>query len=72
MVMQISRNSRSVGRMVGAASRVELDYFCRGCKGHFSNTVPVAGLENTRCRCGSDNLLIYSMVGDLNAPLRSM
>lgn len=68
--MNSLRNARTVGAMVGAASRVELDYFCKRCKGHFSGTVPVTSLGEMRCRCGSDQLLVYSIVGDLNAPLR--
>lgn len=67
----IPHNSRAVGRMVGAASRVELDYFCKRCKGHYSGTVSVTGIDTMHCRCGSADLLIYAMVGDLNAPLRS-
>ena len=69
----ISRTSRArtIGHMVGAASRVEADFFCKRCKGHYSGTFAVTGMNELRCRCGSDDLLIYSMVGDLNAPLRS-
>ena len=54
---------------VGRASRVEIDYFCRSCRGHFSSSVPVAALEQASCRCGSRDLLVYSMSGDMHAPL---
>lgn len=60
----------SLGRRVGAASRVELEYYCRGCKGHFSSTVPYAALRQATCRCGSSNLLVYSIAGEATAPLR--
>ncbi len=54
---------------VGRASRVEIEYFCRSCRGHFSSSVPVATLEQASCRCGSHNLLVYNLSGDMNAPL---
>lgn len=66
-----TKNLRTVGPMVGSASRVELEYFCKRCKGHYSGTAAVTGLDAVQCRCGSEDLLIYSMVGDLHAPLRS-
>ena len=60
----------SIRRRIGASSRVELEYFCRNCKGHFTRTVPIALLEHATCRCGSDNILVYAMAGEFNAPLR--
>jgi hypothetical protein len=57
-------------KRIGVASRVEVEYFCKGCKGHYSASVPVGGIGEARCRCGSDNLLIYSVAGEYGAPLR--
>ena len=54
---------------VGRASRAEIEYFCRSCRGHFSASVPVAVLQDASCRCGSRDLLVYSVSGDMNAPL---
>jgi hypothetical protein len=58
-------------RRVGPASAVDVEYFCRRCKGHYSTAVPVDSFWQTRCRCGSTNLLIYSMSGEVSAPLRA-
>jgi hypothetical protein len=33
--------------------------------------VPVSSLHRATCRCGSDNILVYSMSGELTAPLRA-
>ncbi len=60
-----------ISQRIGAASRVDLEYFCRTCKGHFASTVPVTHMYEARCRCGSSNLLVYNVVGELSAPLRS-
>jgi hypothetical protein len=57
-------------RRIGVASRVEVEFFCRGCKGHYSSSVPVGTLSEVRCRCGSDNLLVYNLAGEYGAPLR--
>ena len=54
---------------VGRASRIDIEYFCRSCRGHFSSSVPVGALEQASCRCGSHNLLVYNLSGDMNAPL---
>lgn len=70
MVQQAER-TRSYATRIGAASRVELEYYCRGCKGHFSTTVPVGMLRSATCRCGSDDLLVYSLAGEYSSPLRS-
>jgi hypothetical protein len=58
-------------RRVGAASRIEIEYFCRACKGHYSSTVPYASARRAACRCGSQDLLVYSLAGESSAPLRS-
>jgi hypothetical protein len=58
-------------RRVGRTTSVEIEYFCRTCKGHYSRVVPVKAFETTRCRCGSSNLLIYSLAADITAPLRA-
>jgi hypothetical protein len=57
-------------RRIGTASRVELEYFCRDCKGHFSSSVPLSAIDNAHCRCGSGDLLVYAMSGDMSAPMR--
>jgi hypothetical protein len=69
MVQQIAP-FRVSSRRVGLASRVELEYFCRGCKGHYSTSVPLSGLNAARCRCGSGDLLVYNMAGDNSSPMR--
>lgn len=69
MVQSVMR-PRGMSRRIGASSRVELEYFCRHCKGHFSSTVPVATMDQTRCRCGSSNLLVYAVAGESSAPMR--
>ena len=61
-----------IKRRIGSPTRVEIEFFCRGCKGHFSRTVPVAALHRATCRCGSDNILVYAMSGETTAPLRSV
>jgi hypothetical protein len=66
------RTSIDLGRRVGAASRVEMEYFCRGCKGHYAATVPLATLSQASCRCGSGDLLVYSVSGEFSSPMRSM
>jgi hypothetical protein len=57
-------------RRIGVASRIELEFFCRNCKGHYSTTVPAGAVSDARCRCGSDNLLVYNLAGEYGAPLR--
>lgn len=59
-----------ISQRIGAASRVDLEYFCRTCKGHFASTVPVTQMYEATCRCGSSNLLVYNVAGELSAPLR--
>ncbi len=63
-------SSVRTSRRVGVASRVDLEYFCRTCKGHYSSAVAVAALDGARCRCGSDDLLIYNVAGEYAAPLQ--
>lgn len=70
VTLQHPPSARTFTRHVGEASRVELDYFCRTCKGHYSSTIPVGALRDATCRCGSHDILVYSMVGDASAPLR--
>ncbi len=60
-----------VARHVERTTSVEIEYFCRTCKGHYSRVVPVKAFETTRCRCGSGNLLIYSLAADITSPLRA-
>jgi hypothetical protein len=60
-----------LSRRVGRTTSVEIEYFCRKCKGHYSRIVPIKAFESTRCRCGSSNLLIYSLAADVTAPLRA-
>ncbi|HET6614555.1 MAG TPA: hypothetical protein VFH62_01600 [Dehalococcoidia bacterium] len=50
---------------------VEVEYFCRGCKGHYSRTVPITQFRQTACRCGSQDLLVYSVASEVAAPLRA-
>jgi hypothetical protein len=61
----------SMARRIGRTTSVEIEYFCRTCKGHYSRVVPIKSFESTRCRCGSANLLIYSLAADVTAPLRA-
>lgn len=63
--------SRLLSRRVGRSSRVEMEYFCRGCKGHFSATVPLTALHAATCRCGSNNLLVYAVAGEFTSPMRT-
>ena len=49
---------------------VEIEYFCRNCKGHYARTVPVKSVSGTICRCGSSNLLVYALASEGAAPLR--
>ena len=67
---QAAMHTLNFGRRVGEASRVELEYFCKRCKGHYAATVPVATVKQTRCRCGSDDLLVYNLAGEAASPLR--
>ncbi len=60
-----------LGRRIGPTAAAELEYFCRGCKGHFTRVVPVEQLSRTTCRCGSSDLLVYAIAGEYSAPLRS-
>ena len=69
MVQAVTYTSNA-RRRIGAASRVEVEYFCRRCKGHYAATVPVGTMRSTRCRCGSDDLLIYNFAGEYASPMR--
>ncbi len=70
MVQPISRNDMALRKRIGAASRVELEYFCKSCKGHYCSTVSVTSVSETRCRGGSPELLVYSVAGEFSAPMR--
>jgi hypothetical protein len=61
---------RVTSRRIGVTSRMDVEYFCRDCKGHYSASVPVGTLSGVHCRCGSDNLLVYNVAGEYGAPLR--
>lgn len=50
---------------------VEVEYFCRRCKGHYASTVPITKFRETACRCGSHDLLVYSVATEVSAPLRA-
>jgi hypothetical protein len=50
---------------------IDVDYFCRTCKGHYSRTTPIRTLQDLACRCGSHDLLVYSVASDGAAPLRA-
>jgi DNA-directed RNA polymerase subunit RPC12/RpoP len=50
---------------------IEVEYFCRGCKGHYSRTVSLKALREIACRCGSRDLLVYSVASEISAPLRA-
>jgi hypothetical protein len=62
---------RTLGRRVGPTQAADVEYFCRTCKGHYSRIVPVESFWQTTCRCGSRNLLIYSVSSEGAAPLRN-
>jgi hypothetical protein len=59
-----------IRRRIGSSSRVELEFYCRRCKGHFARTFPVASLDRATCRCGGSDILVYAMSGESSAPLR--
>ncbi len=72
--MRRTRTSNRMGGLisrVGRASRIEIEYFCRGCRGHYSSSVPVKALSLASCRCGSRDLLVYDLSDDMHAPLLS-
>lgn len=72
--MTVSKKSptrlRSARRLLTTTS-AEVEYFCRGCKGHYGRAVPLAALRELACRCGSQDLLVYSLSADNEAPLRA-
>jgi hypothetical protein len=69
--MSLTNKAAAMTRRIGPSSGVELEYFCRNCKGHYSRSVPVASFWQTKCRCGSQNLLVYAISGEVTAPLRA-
>ena len=65
-------NARSkITRFMMPTTAADIEYFCKSCKGHYSRIVPVDALRQTRCRCGSSDLLVYSIAGEATAPLRA-
>lgn len=66
--MSLSR--LSLGKRVAPTTMADVEYYCRGCKGHYSRIVAVDSFWQTACRCGSSDLLIYSVAGESAAPLR--
>ena len=56
---------------VGPTVAVDIEYFCRSCKGHYSQAVALDSFWKTGCRCGSKDLLVYSVAGEVSAPLRA-
>jgi hypothetical protein len=66
----VQQQVRASSRRIGVTSRMDAEFFCRDCKGHYSASVPVGTLNDMRCRCGSRNLLIYNVAGEYGAPLR--
>jgi hypothetical protein len=50
-------------------SEVEIGYHCRGCKGYFSNNVPLRRLNRVTCRCGSPDLMLLSVQAEPASPL---
>lgn len=71
MLQHTATRPQNLSRRIGASSRVELEYFCRTCKGHYATSVPVASMNSATCRCGSNNLLVYSVAGEVSAPMRA-
>ncbi|HYM15911.1 MAG TPA: hypothetical protein VEZ14_10150 [Dehalococcoidia bacterium] len=65
----VLRRTRGLRSRIGRASRIDIEYFCRSCKGHYSASVPVGLFQGASCRCGSRDLFVYSVVGDQSAPL---
>lgn len=59
-----------LSKRLGPTQAANLEYFCRGCKGHDSRTVSLDQFWQTACRCGSRDLLIYNVNGETTAPLR--
>ena len=72
IMQRIAYNKRlDISRRIGPVSYVEMEYFCRACKGHYSRSVPIAKFSRQACRCGSTDLLVYSLSGDVSSPLRA-
>jgi hypothetical protein len=69
--MSLTNKAAAMSRRIGPSSGVDLEYFCRTCKGHYSRSVPVASFWQTKCRCGSQDLLVYAISGEVTAPLRA-
>ena len=61
----------NLGSRVSPTTAADIEYFCRGCKGHYSRVVPIDAFWRTTCRCGSSDLLVYSLSGESSAPLRA-
>ena len=71
----MNKNARAsrlnLGKRVAPTTSADIEYFCKGCKGHYSRVVSLGSFWRTTCRCGSSDLLIYSMSGEVSAPLRA-
>ncbi len=61
----------NLGRRAMPTTAADVEYFCRACKGHYSRIVSIDAFSRTACRCGSTDLLIYSVSGEVTAPLRA-
>ena len=61
----------SLSKRVGPTQAADVEYFCRRCKGHYSRIVSLDQFWQTACRCGSTDLLIYNVSGEMAAPLRN-
>jgi hypothetical protein len=65
------QRSQDLDRRAGPTQASDVEYYCRGCKGHYSRIVPADAIRDTACRCGSRDLLIYHVAGEMAAPLRN-
>ena len=61
----------ALSKRVGPTQAADVEYFCRSCKGHYSRIVSLDAFFKTQCRCGSADLLIYNVSGEMAAPLRN-
>jgi len=65
------RRPRRLSERLGPTQAADVEFFCRGCKGHYSRIVPVDDFWKTTCRCGSHDLLVYNVASEGAAPLRA-
>jgi hypothetical protein len=66
MLRKLARSGR-----IGPTVAVDIEYYCRTCKGHYSRAITLESFWHATCRCGSHDLLVYSVAGELSAPLRA-